>query len=150
MVSGLKRLLPALLAGRFEQLDLRWTVFKIRSLHAEQAYRHALLPVVQKQASNFFINFGVELRGLLERVSAGERGEVFVTQFELERAGKISAFAQAAAYHFAQAHERGLQAVELGGVFVVSVFVADRLGIGVFGAGRVEPSSGVLTDGLSG
>ena len=58
------------------------------------------------------------------------------------------AFAQAAAYHLRETHQGGFQLLDAGGVFVVGVFMADRLGIGIGADFAVEPAAGVFTAGL--
>src|SRR5882757_4564989 len=149
MVGGLKRLLPALLARRLQQIDLRRTRFKVRRLHTQQPYRRALFPVSEEKPPYFFINFRVELGRLFERMRARESSEILVAQFQLDGAREISALAQSAANHLAEAHQGRLQAVQLGRVFVVGMFVADGFGIGVFANRAVKPSARILTTRLA-
>ena len=61
-----------------------------------------------------------------------------------------TALPQSAAYHFRKAHKRGFQLVLSGGIFVISMLVADRLGITVSPNFRIEPSSSILAAGFTG
>src|SRR6267142_6600809 len=109
MVGGLKRLLPALLTRRLKQVNLRRTRFEIRGLHSQQSNRCALFPVLQEEPAHRLVDFGIELRRLLERVGARERREIFVAQLQLDRTCEIASLAQPPAYHLTQPHQRGLQ-----------------------------------------
>src|SRR5437660_1102019 len=68
----------------------------------------------------------------------------------LVRALTQTAFPQPAAYHFGKSHKRGFQLLLTGGIFVVSMLVADRLGITVSPNFRIEPSSSILAAGFTG
>ncbi len=91
-----------------------------------------------------FENLVIHLRRLLEGMRSRDGGEIFVAQFQLQRAREVSAFAQAAAYHLAETHERGLQALGVARVFVEGVLVADRFRIDIFSDLIVEPSTRIF------
>ena len=77
-------------------------------------------------------------------MGACEGCEVFVTKLQLDRAGEISTLAQSPANHFAEPHQSGMESIEFGRVFVVSMLMADGLGIGVLTDFAVEPAAGVF------
>jgi len=91
----------------------------------------------------------IHLRRLLQRLRSRDGREIFVAQFQLERACKESALAQAPPDHFAEAHQRGLQALGIARVFIEGVLVADRFRIDVFSHFIVEPSSRILAPRLT-
>src|SRR5208282_2713479 len=103
-----------------------------------------------KQCARLLEDFGVELRGSGQAVGAGDGGEIFVAQFELDGASMQLVFAQAAALHFGEPHQGGLNLLHIGGVVVVGVFVADGLGIGIGANLVVEPSASIFSAGFSG
>ena len=50
--------LPAVVAGRFEQIELRRSRFEIRCLHSEQPHERAFFPIAQKEPPRLFCIFG--------------------------------------------------------------------------------------------
>ena len=90
-------------------------------------------------------NLIVHLRGLIKRMGARDGGEIFVSQFQLDGSRKEATFTQTPRHHFAQAHERGLQALGISGIFIESMFMADGFRIVVLAHRIVKPSSCVFT-----
>ena len=58
-------------------------------------------------------------------------------------------FAQPTSNHFRETHQRGFQLRLVSSVFVVGVFVADRLGVMLSSNFAVEPSACVFTAGFA-
>ncbi len=83
-------------------------------------------------------------------MSAGDGREIFVAQFQLDGAGVNIGFAQAAADHFGESHQRGFELRRVGGVFVVGVLVADGFGVGIGADLGVEPSTGIFAARFAG
>src|ERR1700722_1654709 len=119
-------------------------------MDTQKADRHAFFPILAEQRANFSENLGVELSWGSKRVSAGKRGEVLVTQFELDGARVKLRFAQAASHHFREAHQRGFELARVRSVFVVGVLVADGFCIGIGSDFGIEPAAGVLSTSLAG
>src|SRR5208282_2569141 len=142
-----QRLLPALVARRLQQSKLGGsrTRIEIRRLHSQQPYRRAWFPVVEKQTPHLLENLIVHLRRPVQRMGSRDGGEIFVAQFQLQRTREVSAFAQPAAHHLTEPHQRGLQALGIARIFVESMLVADRFGIDIFSNFIVEPSTRILT-----
>ncbi len=82
-VGGGQNVLPLFTALIFQEIELRRVLPKRRSLHAEQPYLCAFTPVGMKQPLDLLEDFVVELRRRIERVRAGDGGEIFVAQFQL-------------------------------------------------------------------
>src|ERR1019366_343994 len=133
-------LLPTLLPRRLQQVKLGATRFEIRRLHSQQSHRRAWLPVIEKQTPRLLKNLVIHLRRLLQRMRSRDGREIFVAQFQLEGARKVSALAQP--------HQRRLQALGVAGVLVERVLVADRFGIDAFSHRVVEPSTRILAPRL--
>src|SRR6266581_435348 len=119
-------------------------------MHSKQSHLRALAPILAEQCSSLFEYFRIQLRRHDEGVRPGNGGEIFVTQFYLNGTGVQTAFPQPAAYHFGKSHKRGFQLLLTGGIFVISMLVADRLGITVSPNFRIEPSSSILAAGFTG
>ena len=56
-------------------------------MHSKQPHLTPRLPVLAKQCARLFENLGIDLRGVLERVRAGDGREIFVAQLQLHGAG---------------------------------------------------------------
>ncbi len=78
-----------------------------------------------------------------------QRGEVFVSQLELNSPGVEVGFAQAASNHLGQPHESRFDLRGVRSVFVVGVLVADGLGLGIGSNFIVEPSASIFTARLA-
>src|SRR5215813_6559715 len=70
--------------------------------------------------------------------------EVFVSKFQLNGARMNICFSQTPRNHFCETHQRGFDLLLIGSVLVVSMFVADGLGISASANFRIEPSAGVF------
>src|SRR5437588_4745112 len=116
---------------------------------SQQANLYAPLPVFAEQRADLLEDFRIELRRGRESVGTRQRGEVFVSQLELNSAGVEVGLAQAASNHFRQAHQSGLDLGGVRGVFVVSVLVTDRLGFGVGSNFAIEPPARIFATRLS-
>src|SRR5258706_5096592 len=125
MAATLKPFLLPLLRRRLQHIVRRGARLEVRSLHTQQPYRCTLFPVSEEKPPHFLINLRVELGRLFKRMGTRESSEIFVAQFQLDGTREISAFAQSPPYHFTQTHQRGLQTIQLGRVFVVGMLVAD-------------------------
>src|SRR3974390_1432023 len=97
-------------------------------MHTKQPNRNSFLPVLAEQSPYLLEDFGVELGWHCKSMSARQGCEVLVAQLQLHGARMKMRFAQPASDHLRKAHERGFKLAYIGGIFVVSVFVADRLG----------------------
>jgi len=98
-----QRLFPAPVLVFGEQAELRFGGFERRHVHAQEAHLLPGLPVLTKQRTRLIENFGVDLRGALERVGARDGREIFVAQLQLNGAGVQFVLAQAAAHHLREA-----------------------------------------------
>ena len=85
-VGGGHRVFPALLAIAFEQIDLIGLRGERGGVHAQQAHRDALFPVLAEQRAHLLEDFGIELRRRREGMGAGDGGEIGVAQLELNGA----------------------------------------------------------------
>src|SRR6266481_6404040 len=94
-------------------------------MHAQESYMRAPLPIFSKQRADFFEDLGVDLRGPLQCMRAGESRKILVAQLELDGSRVQPVFAQATPYHLRQPGQRGFKNVRVGGVFSVSMLVAD-------------------------
>src|SRR5258708_30997476 len=119
-------------------------------MHSEESNVRSLLPVFAEQSADLLEDFRIELRRGRESVGTRQRGEVFVSQLELNGAGVEVGLAQAASNHLRQAHESGFDLSWIRSVFVVGVLVADGLGLGVRSNFAVEPSAGIFAACLAG
>ena len=142
------RVFPTLLAVAFKQVDLIGLRSERGCLHAQKSNRHALFPISAEQRAHLLENFRVELGWGRQGMGASECGEIFVAQFELNGARVKPGFAQAAGHHLRKTRQCRLQLGEIGGVFVVGVFVADGFGIRIGSNFSVEPSTCIFAAGL--
>jgi hypothetical protein len=147
-----RRLAPSASAGREGSSRSSWAGpdSKFDACTPSKRTGATRLPVGEKQAPRLLENLVVHLRRLVERMRSRDGGEIFVAQFQLQGAREISAFAQAPSYHFAEAHERGLQALGVARVFVEGVLVADRFRVDIFSDFVVEPSTRIFAARLPG
>ncbi len=148
-VGRSQRVFPALLSVGIQQINLLRLGFKRRRLHAEQAHFPARLPVFAKKFTHLFEYFAVELRRGSQTMGSRNCCEIFVTQLELDGARVELTFAQSPADHFRKPHQRSFQLVDVRGIFVVSVLVADGFRCRVGAHFRVEPSTRVFTASLA-
>ena len=145
-----RALLPALTASAFQQIFLLRFAFKRRRMNSQQAHLRSFTPVLAKQSAHLFENFGVELCGSGQAMSAGDGGEIFVAEFELDGARVQLMFAQPAAHHLGKPHQGGFDLLGIGGVFVVGVFVADGFGIGIGADFAIKPSTSIFAARFAG
>ena len=82
-------------------------------MHAEQPDLGFVLAILTKEGADLAEDFGVELGAVIERVGAGDGGEIGVVQFQLDRAGMKRVFAEAAGYLFGKVRERGFETLRL-------------------------------------
>src|SRR5271165_4423089 len=120
------------------------------SVNAEQPYFSAFLPIVPEELADFGEDLIVELGTASGRAGPRDGGEVRRPQLELQGAGVETVFAQAPPDLLGQVRERGFELLDVGGVPVEGVFVADGLGIGVLADVAVEPAAGILALCLAG
>src|ERR1035441_9085091 len=149
-IGGGHRIFPSLLAVAFEQVDLIRLGTERGGLHAEKTNLRALLPILAEEGTDLLEDFRVELGWGRQGVRAGDGGEVFIAEFELDRARVEMGFAQAAAHHLGKSHQGGFELAAVGRVFVVGVLVADGFGADVSSNFGVEPATGIFASGLTG
>src|SRR5579872_3590461 len=119
-------------------------------MNAQQSYLRSFTPVLAKQSAHFLENFGIELCRSSQAMSTGNGGEIFITEFELDGARMQLMLAQPAPHHLRKPHQRRFDLPRISGVFVVSVFVADRLGIAIGSDLGIKPSTSIFAAGLAG
>src|SRR5579864_6879034 len=84
-VGGGQSIFPAPLARAIQQADLRRMVRERGCLHSQQPDWNSSLPVLSEQGSRLLEDFGVKLCWLGKGVSPGDRGEIFIPEFQLNR-----------------------------------------------------------------
>src|SRR3954452_10840170 len=74
-------------------------------------------------------------------MSARDRGEIRVAQFQLDGPCLEGMLPQTPSHHFGKPRQRGFELLEVGGIFVEGVLVADRFRSLLFADFGVEPAA---------
>src|SRR5579872_3998465 len=145
-IGGGERLLPPV--GALEVEGQRRAGFvEARGVHAQQTHFFPR-PVAMEQSANLREDGVIACGRLGQRMCASNGMEVGVAQLELNGTGGKALLTQSAGDHLCEPGQRGFQDLEVGGVFVESMFVADgfcRALADLF----VEPSAGIFAAGLA-
>src|SRR5579871_1913442 len=102
------------------------------------------LPVFSKQGADLSEDLIVQLSWARQSMGSGNRREIFVSEFQLNCSGVEICFAQSSTNHLGEAHQGGFELGDVGGIFVVSVLMADRLRIKISADFGIKPPSGVF------
>src|ERR1700742_1085272 len=76
--------------------------------------------------------------------------EVAGAQFELKRSRKEAMLAKAASHLLGQVRESGLELIQVGGVLIEGVFMANGFGVAMLADVGVKPPAGILSARLAG
>src|SRR5438094_3491854 len=113
-------------------------------MHAEQAHLCTPTPILTKKHSYLFEDLDVKLSWGRQGMSACDGGEVFIAQLELDGTRLQGTIAQTATHHLRKTHQGRFQLLGIGRIFIVGMFVADRLGISIGPHFAVEPAAGIF------
>src|SRR6476619_6919827 len=92
----------------------------------------------------------IELCRMVERMRAGNGGEILVTKLELHGSRVQAMLAQTATHHFREPGERGFEGARFGGVLRIGMLVADRFWIFSLAERGVEPSTRIEAERFAG
>src|SRR5437588_1498759 len=133
LVSRRQRALPffpVIVATLGEQIKLKVCVrgigwFEATGMHSQQANGKTRSPIFAEELTDFGKDFAIQLRGLVQTMSARDGREIGIAQLQLQSARMQLLFPQAAAHHLREPRQSSFELFSGRDIMAEGVFVAD-------------------------